>query len=72
MKTKVFFVLMNILPEEINTEWLKSTKAGSKDRCYANNDALKCVMNMLSARKRWESFKKCCFRSPAELTGGWD
>lgn len=51
MKTKVFSVLMNILPEEISSAWLESIKAGSKDRCYTNNDALSCVMNMLSARK---------------------
>lgn len=49
MKTKVFFLFMNIFPEEISSAWLESMKAGSKDRCYTNDAALDRVVNTLSA-----------------------
>lgn len=55
---------MNILPEEISSARLESIKAGSKDRCYTNNDALNCVMDMLSARKDRNHKKVCFFSGP--------
>ncbi len=55
---------MNILPEEISSARLKSIKAGSKDRCFTNNDALSCVMDMLSARKDRNHIKKKVVSEP--------
>ena len=55
---KVVFVFMNSLPEEITSAWLKSIKAATKDKYFTSNDALNCVINMLSASNRQESFKK--------------
>lgn len=52
MKTCVFFIFMNILPEEISSERLQSIKAGSNSRCHRNNDALTCEMNMLLDKKK--------------------
>lgn len=59
---------MNFLPEDISSAWLESIKAGSKDRCYTNNDAFNCIMNMPSAKKdRNEIYKKkASFKSTAE------
>ena len=56
-ESKVVFVFMNSLPEEITSAWLKSIKAATKDRYLTSNDALNCVINKLSASKRQESFK---------------
>lgn len=49
---------MNSLPEEITSAWLKSITAVTKENYFTSNDALDCVINMLSASKRQESFKK--------------
>lgn len=57
-ENKVVFVFMNSLPEEITSAWLKSITAVTKENYFTSNDALNCVINMLSASKRQESFKK--------------
>lgn len=59
---------MNVIPEEISSAWLESTKAGSKDKRSQKQSCAQLCYEHAFSQERQESVKKKCL---LKVIGDW-